>query len=58
MRRFFLILVIVMIGVVLVAIVGPELPGNTFLGSFGTAIRNVGAGIAESFGFSVRGFAP
>jgi hypothetical protein len=56
-RRFFLILVIAMIGFVIIAIVGPSLPEDNFINGIGTGIRNVVGGIGESIGVSMRGFA-
>lgn len=57
MRRFFTVLVIVLIVIAVVAIIGPELPEDNFINGFGSAVRNVVGAIGESIGFSMRGFA-
>jgi hypothetical protein len=58
MRRFGMVLVIALIGVVVLAVAGPELPGSSIFSQAGQTLRDFAAAIAEWIGFSVRGFAP
>lgn len=57
MRLLVWILLIALISVAALAVLGPELPENNIIHEMGTTIRDVIAGIAESIGFSTRGFA-